>query len=121
MKLETRRLILHEWRSKDIDDIVEGVLMVIRDPGKGFTGAERHRVYNIGHNKPEDLMNMIAILETTIGRKAEKSMLPLQPGDVPDTCADVSDLMRDVGYAPKTTVDVGVRNFVSWYRDYYKV
>ena len=115
-----------------IDDIVEGVLRVLdktAEPDPSWSGAAPdpatsrapYRVYNIGSDSATPLMRYIELLEQAIGRKARLNLLPLQPGDVPDTCADVSDLSRDVGYAPETSVEVGVRNFVSWYRDYYKV
>jgi UDP-glucuronate 4-epimerase len=115
-----------------IDDIVEGVVRVLdatAQPEPSWSGAAPdpaasrapYRVYNIGSDSATPLMRYIEVLEQALGRKAQMNLLPLQPGDVPDTCADVSDLMRDVGYAPTTPVDVGVRNFVSWYRDYYNV
>jgi UDP-glucuronate 4-epimerase len=113
-----------------IDDIVEGVLRVLdripqADPA--WSGAEPdpatsrapYRIYNIGSNASTPLLRYIELLEQALGRKAELNLLPLQPGDVPDTCADVDDLMRDVGYRPETPVEVGVSNFVDWYRGYY--
>jgi len=115
-----------------VDDIVEGVVRVTDrpatpnpdwtsdrpDPG---TSQAPFRVYNIGNNHPEDLMRFIAVLEEALGRKAEKNLLPLQPGDVPETSADVDDLMRDVGFKPDTPIEVGIPRFVAWYRDYYRV
>jgi UDP-glucuronate 4-epimerase len=80
-----------------------------------------YRLYNIGNNNPVELMQYIATLEKCLGKEAKKNMLPLQAGDVPDTYADVKDLANDVGYTPNTTVDVGIRNFVDWYREFYKV
>ncbi|MDD3575417.1 MAG: capsular biosynthesis protein CpsI, partial [Halothiobacillus sp.] len=77
--------------------------------------------YNIGNSQPVELLTYIECIEQAIGRKAELNLLPLQPGDVPDTFADVADLVADVGYQPSTPVDVGVRNFVDWYRAYYSV
>ncbi|MCP4200740.1 MAG: NAD-dependent epimerase [bacterium] len=113
-----------------IDDIVEGVLRTLDhvaqsnpdwtgdtpDPG---TSAAPYRIYNIGNSTPVELMKYIEILEQCLGRTAEKNLLPLQPGDVPDTYADVDDLTHDVGYAPTTPVEVGVKRFVDWYLDYY--
>ena len=115
-----------------IDDIVEGVVRVldrVPEPNPDWSGDDPdsassnapYRLYNIGNNQPVELMHYIEVLEECLGRKAEKNMLPLQPGDVPDTYADVADLVRDVGYKPDTPVEQGVANFVAWYRDYYKV
>lgn len=115
-----------------IDDIVEGVIRVLDrpaaanpewrgdrpDPG---TSKCPWRVYNIGNNQPVELMDYIGALEKVLGRKAEKELLPLQAGDVPDTYADVDDLVADFNYKPATTVEDGVGRFVAWYRDYFKV
>ena len=115
-----------------VDDIVEGVVRVLDrpapaneqwtgeapDPGTSFAP---YRIYNIGNNQPVELMRYIEVIEEALGRKAEKNLLPLQPGDVPDTYADVDDLVNDVDYRPNTPIDVGVKRFVEWYRDYYKV
>ena len=115
-----------------IDDIVEGVIRTldkiaspnpdwngdIPDPG---TSLAPYRLYNIGNNQPVELMHYIKVLEDCLGRKAEMNMLPLQPGDVPDTYAEVQDLVTDVGYKPETTVEDGIARFVEWYRGYYKV
>ncbi|MDD3518240.1 MAG: NAD-dependent epimerase [Chromatiales bacterium] len=115
-----------------IDDIVEGVIRVLDrvpesdadwsgdkpDPGSSYAP---YRLYNIGNNQPVELMHYIEVLEACLGRKAEKNLLPLQAGDVPDTYADVSDLMRDTGYMPATPVEEGIRRFVDWYREFYKV
>jgi UDP-glucuronate 4-epimerase len=79
------------------------------------------RIYNIGNNSPVELSRYIQVLEACLGRKAEKNMLPLQLGDVPDTFADVTDLEAAVGYRPSTTVEDGVRAFVDWYRSYFRV
>ena len=114
----------------DIDDIVAGVIAatdtVARqnpdwngdhpDPG---TSKAPYRLYNIGNSRPVDLMKYIGLLEEYLGRVAEKNMLPLQPGDVPDTWADVEDLANDVGYRPSTPVEEGVKKFVDWYLEYY--
>ena len=113
-----------------IDDIVEGVIRTLdrvpgADPGydphvpSPATSSAPFRVYNIGNHQPVELLRYIEVLEECLGRKAHKHLLPLQPGDVPDTCADVSALMRDTGYSPSTPVEVGVARFVEWYRDYY--
>jgi UDP-glucuronate 4-epimerase len=113
-----------------VDDIVEGVVRALDrvattnpawnsdapDPG---TGRGPYRLYNIGNSRPVELMKYIATLEACLGRKAEMNLLPLQPGDVPDTWADVEDLDRDVGYRPATPVEVGVARFVEWYLGYY--
>ncbi len=113
-----------------IDDIVEGVVRVLdRIPGPDphWNGNQPHpassrapyRLYNIGSNRPIELLRYIEMLEDCLGRKAEKVFLPMQPGDVEDTFADVSELIRDIGYKPSTPVEQGVRNFVDWIREYY--
>jgi UDP-glucuronate 4-epimerase len=115
-----------------IDDIVEGVVRAIDQPARAdpsWDGAAPdparskapYRIYNIGNNKPVQLMRYIEVLEKSLGKKAQLEMLPMQPGDVPATMADVSALEKDVGYRPKTTVEEGVPRFVEWYRSYYKV
>jgi UDP-glucuronate 4-epimerase len=78
-------------------------------------------VYNIGNNNPVELMHLIATIESQLGRQATKVMLPMQPGDVPATYADVQDLVADVGFSPSTPIAVGVSRFVSWYREYYRI
>lgn len=114
-----------------VDDIVEGVVRVIDRParpdgawdGKAPDPARSrapYRVYNIGNNKPVQLMRYIEVLERSLGRKAQIEMLPMQPGDVPATIADVSALQADIGYRPKTTVEEGIPRFVEWYRSYYR-
>ncbi len=114
-----------------IDDIVEGVVRSVdnvatanaqwdSDAPDSATSAAPYRVYNIGNSEPVNLMRYIEVLEECLGKKAERNLLPLQPGDVQDTYADVSDLIRDVGYKPETTVEDGVAAFVDWYRSYYK-
>ena len=115
-----------------VSDIVEGVVRTLDrvaqpnpewtgdDPDPGTSNAP-YRVYNIGNQQPVELMRYIEVLEECLGRKAEKNLLPMQPGDVPDTWADVGDLIADVGYQPSTPVEEGVRSFVDWYLDYYKV
>ena len=115
-----------------IDDIVEGVIRTSDhtakpnedwnpahpDPG---TSRAPYRIYNIGNQQPVELMDYIGAIEESIGKKAEMNLLPLQPGDVPDTWADTSDLATDVGYQPNTPIKEGVKNFVDWYLDFYKV
>ena len=115
-----------------IDDIIEGVVRVIDNvpkqnptwdaemPDPSFSSAP-YRIYNIGRNKPEELMLYINSLEKYLGLEADKELLPLQPGDVPDTYADVDDLVNDLKYKPSVSVDDGVRRFVTWYKEYYKV
>ncbi len=85
------------------------------------TSAAPYRIYNIGNQHPVELMDYIEVLEKCLGKKAKKNLLPLQAGDVPDTYADVTDLVRDTGYKPDTTVEVGISRFVDWYRAYYGV
>jgi len=115
-----------------VDDIVEGVIRTLdRVPGpdpvfdplapQPGTSAAPYRVYNIGNHQPVQLSQYIAVIERCLGRTAEKILLPLQPGDVPDTHADVEELMRDTGYSPRTPVEEGVARFVEWYRDFYHV
>jgi len=115
-----------------IDDIVEGVVRVIDNPAKSnpewsgdqpdsATSKAPYQLYNVGNNQPVELMHYIGTLEKCLGKEAEKNMLPLQAGDVPDTYADVTDLVKDLGYKPDTSVEDGVARFVDWYRDFYKV
>jgi len=113
-----------------IDDIVEGVKRVTDltptpnrewrgdapDPGTSYAP---YRIYNIGNNSPVELLRFIEALEEKLGRKAIRNLLPIQPGDVPATCADVDDLTKDTGFRPKTTIEEGIGRFVDWYRGYY--
>ena len=85
------------------------------------TSRAPYRIYNIGNNKPVELMHYIEVIEKCLGKQAEKILLPLQPGDVPDTYADVQALIDDTGYRPDTPVEVGVERFVDWYLDFYNV
>lgn len=114
-----------------VDDIVEGLIRVLDQPAlpnDDWSGAQPDpgssmapwRVYNIGNNSPVELMDYIAALERALGKKAQMDMQPLQPGDVPDTYADVTDLIDQFLYKPATPVEQGIANFVAWYRDYYK-
>ena len=107
-----------------VDDIVEGVVRTAdRPPVRRSDGGQNtpYRLYNIGHNSPVPLLEMIETLERALGRTTEKVLLPLQPGDVVATYADIDDLARDVGFRPRTPLDVGIGRFVDWYRDYYHV
>ena len=115
-----------------IDDIVEGVIRTsdhTAEPNPAWdsdapdpaTSKAPYRIYNIGNNNPVELMYLIEIIEKELGRVAEKRMLPLQPGDVPATSANVDALVRDVGFAPQTPIETGVANFVAWYREYFQI
>ncbi|MEO6689553.1 MAG: NAD-dependent epimerase [Dokdonella sp.] len=115
-----------------IDDIVEGVIRTLDRAPKpdptfdalnpsAASSSAPYRVYNIGNNQPVELARYIEVLEECLGRKAEKILLPLQPGDVPDTYADVAELTADTGYAPATPIEIGVSRFVDWYRRHYSV
>jgi len=115
-----------------IDDIIEGIIRVMErvprknpdwsgdapDPGSSFAP---YNLYNIGNNNPVDLMLFIETLEQCLGKEAKKNFLPIQPGDVPATFADVDDLMEDVGFRPDTPIEEGIKRFVEWYRNYYNV
>mgnify|MGYP001766746138 FL=1 len=115
-----------------IDDIIEGVCRVMEripapdprwradcpDPASSFAP---YRIYNIGNNRPVELLHFIDILEKNLRMKAGKNFLPMQPGDVPETYADVDELAADVGFRPKTPIEEGIKYFVTWYRDYYKL
>ncbi|AKS42616.1 NAD-dependent epimerase [Wenzhouxiangella marina] len=114
-----------------IDDIVEGVIRVLDQPARADTGWSSdqpdparsnapYRLFNIGNEEPVELLRYIQVLEDCLGRKAEMELLPLQPGDVPDTEADVSELIQAVDYRPRVSVEQGVRRFVDWYREYYR-
>jgi UDP-glucuronate 4-epimerase len=113
-----------------VDDIVEGVIRTadhVAEPNADWssdspdpgTSLAPYRIYNIGNNQPVELLHMIQVLEQSLGRTAEKNMMPIQPGDVPATYADVDDLIRDVGFQPKTSIEEGVQKFVDWYRSYH--
>lgn len=115
-----------------IDDIVEGVIRVLDKPAQTNSGWQGespdpatsfapYRVYNIGNNNPVHLLTFIETLEKCLGKEAIKNLLPLQPGDVPDTYADVSDLVHDLGYKPATLLENGIMNFVEWYKDFYRI
>jgi len=113
-----------------IDDIVTGTLKVVDSPPKGdpdwngenpdpATSRAPYRIYNIGNNSPVGLMAFIEAIEKSLGKEAKKNFLPMQPGDVPATWADVEDLVKHFGYAPSITVEEGVKRFVAWYLEYY--
>ena len=123
----------HGRMSRDftyIDDIVAGVVRVVDNvatPNPDWSGDEPdpatsaapYRLYNIGNNNPVELTAFIKVIEDVLGRKAELNLLPMQAGDVPATYADIDDLVRDVGFSPATPIDIGIRRFLDWYRDYY--
>jgi UDP-glucuronate 4-epimerase len=110
-----------------IDDIVTGVVSALDNPppddGEPKAGGSRgpHRLYNIGNHRSEELNRMIGLIEEACGRKAEKILMPMQPGDVRDTYADISAIERDLGFAPTVSIDEGVPRFVHWYREYHGV
>ena len=115
-----------------IDDIIEGVYRVIHhrpEPNKAWDGNDPdpatsycpYRIYNIGNNQKVDLLRFIKVLEKCLGKEAKKNFLPMQPGDVPLTYADVDDLIRDVGFKPATPIEEGLKRFVAWYREYYNI
>jgi UDP-glucuronate 4-epimerase len=106
-----------------IDDVARVVLRLLDQipGGDASTAQVPARVYNVGNHHPEEISHVVAVLEKALGRKAITDMLPMQPGDVVETFADVGVLMRDVGFRPQTSIEDGIRDFVAWYRDYYKV
>ena len=115
-----------------IDDIVEGVIRVIDQVAESnpnwsgnapdpATSYAPYKNYNIGNNQPIELMNFIETLENYLGMKAKKNLLPIQPGDLPVTYADVDDLVQDIGFKPNTSIEVGIERFVVWYRSYYQI
>jgi UDP-glucuronate 4-epimerase len=114
-----------------IDDIVEGVIRTLDHPATSNqawsgdkpdpgTSSAPARIYNIGNHQPVELLHFVEVLEQALGKKAVKKLLPIQPGDVPATYADVEDLTRDVGFAPATPIEEGIARFVRWYREFYK-
>lgn len=115
-----------------VDDIVEGIVRLLPVVRKGnptwrgenpdpATSFAPYKIYNIGNNKPVELLHFIEVLESNLGKKAVKNFLPLQDGDVPETFADVEDLMNDVGFKPETSIETGIKNFVTWYKQYYRI
>jgi UDP-glucuronate 4-epimerase len=115
-----------------VEDVSEAIARLIDRPPHGdpnwsgqrpdpATSAAPWKIYNIGNNHPEDLMHVVSLLEQEFGRTAIKEMLPMQPGDVPATYADIEDLARDIGFRPTTTIEVGVKQFAKWFREYHGV
>ena len=115
-----------------VDDIVEGVTRIIDNPAQPnpewsgkqpdpSTSSSPYKIYNIGNNDPVKLMDFIEAIENALGKKIQKNMMPLQAGDVPETYANVDDLVRDLDYKPSTSVQKGIDNFVAWYREFFKV
>jgi UDP-glucuronate 4-epimerase len=113
-----------------VDDIVEGVIRVndnipqpteVTNPEDNLQTSAPYKVYNIGNNQPVELMTMIETLEKCVGREAVKNMLPMQPGDVPETYADIDALQNDVGFKPDTSIETGISRFVEWYKDYHQI
>jgi UDP-glucuronate 4-epimerase len=132
---KTIKVFNHGKHKRDftfVDDIVEGIVRVLDKPAESnpdWSGANPSagssfapwRIYNIGNNSPVELSDYISAIEDNLGIKAKKELLPLQPGDVPDTYADVSDLVTEFNYKPVTPISEGVEKFIKWYRTYYKV
>jgi UDP-glucuronate 4-epimerase len=115
-----------------VEDVSEAVVRLIDHPPQGnpewsgetpdpATSTAPWKIYNIGNNNPEDLMHVVSLLEQEFGRKAAKEMLPMQPGDVPATYADIDDLAREIGFRPATTIENGIAKFAKWYRDYHNL
>ncbi len=106
-----------------IDDIVAGTIAA-HDRALSAAGAADgvpHRIYNLGNHRPEKLLDFIAVLERALGRTAKKELLPLQPGDVPESFADIDTARRDLGFEPKTTIEEGIGRFVAWYKRYHRI
>jgi UDP-glucuronate 4-epimerase len=115
-----------------IDDVSEAIMRLVDRPPQGnpewsgdkpdpASSAAPWKIYNVGNNHPEQLMHVVALLEREFGRTASKEMLPMQPGDVPATYADIDDLARDIGFRPATSIEDGIARFAKWYRDYHKL
>ena len=102
-----------------VDDIVKGIMNIIPNPPVEDEHGVNYKVYNIGNNSPEDLMTFIGVLEKALGKEAKKEFLPMQPGDVPQTYADVTELMNDFDFKPNTSIEVGLGNFAKWFKEYY--
>lgn len=122
MKDETIKVFNYGKMQRDftyIDDIVTGVMNVLSNPPKEDERGVNYKIYNIGNNEPQDLMTFIETIEKALGREAKKEFLPMQPGDVEKTYADVTDLMEDFGFKPETSIETGIGRFVEWFKDYY--
>ena len=122
MKGETIKVFNNGDMCRDftyVDDIVQGIVNLLEHPPKADAAGDRHKVYNIGNNKPEKLMHFIEVLEKCLDREAKKEFLPMQPGDVYQTYADVDGLIADFGFKPETSIEEGLRKFVEWYKGYY--
>jgi UDP-glucuronate 4-epimerase len=107
-----------------VDDVVEGVVRVIHhipQPNNASTTSAPYKLYNIGNNQPITLKRFIEVIEQALGKEAQKNFLPMQPGDVPVTYADVDELIKDVGFKPSTSIEEGIGHFVKWYRSYYHI
>jgi UDP-glucuronate 4-epimerase len=103
-----------------VDDIASGVVAALDRPPPAEAGA-RHKIYNLGNNRPEKLTDFIALIERLLGKTADKRLLPLQPGDVPESFADIEESRRDLGFEPKTPISVGLPIFIKWYKEYYNI
>lgn len=122
MKDETIKVFNYGKMQRDftyIDDIVTGVMNVFSNPPKEDERGVNYKIYNIGNNEPQDLMTFIETIEKALGREAKKEFLPMQPGDVEKTYADVTDLMEDFGFKPETSIETGIGRFVEWFKEYY--
>ena len=106
-----------------IDDIVAGTIAAHDRPPRQRGGADEvtHRIYNLGNHKPENLLNFIAVIERALGRKAKKLLLPMQPGDVTESFADIDSARRDLGFVPRTSIEDGIARFVAWYKRYHNI
>jgi UDP-glucuronate 4-epimerase len=115
-----------------VDDVVEAIVRLIDRPPQGnpawpgdkpnaASSAAPWKIYNVGNNRPEELLHVVSVLEKEFGQAASKEMLPMQPGDVPTTYADIDDLARDVGFRPSTTIEDGIARFANWFRDYHNI
>lgn len=104
-----------------IDDIVSGIIAAMQRPATANDKGIPHKVYNLGNHKSENLKDFVAILEAEFGRKAIINPLPMQVGDVPQTYADIAESQKDLGFSPKTPIAIGLKNFASWYKNYYKI
>lgn len=103
-----------------IDDVVEGIIRVLSQPPEKAQAAAPYKLYNIGNNQPVTILRMIEIIEAEMGKTVKKNWLPMQPGDVPVTYADVDSLIKEVGFQPKTSIEEGIHRFLTWYIDYYQ-